>query len=51
MKVRCLKCGYEWETRSTHYYVSCPSCLNKVQIKVIDKQKKIFEKGEIDETK
>jgi len=30
-KVKCSHCGYEWNTRSTHKYVSCPSCLGKVK--------------------
>ena len=29
--MRCRKCGYKWETKSTHVYVSCPSCLSKVR--------------------
>jgi len=32
-QVKCLKCGYEWNTRSEMYFVSCPSCGNKVRIK------------------
>ena len=27
----CKKCGYEWVTKSTHVYVSCPSCMSKVR--------------------
>ena len=38
MKVKCQKCGYRWETKSKHIFVSCPSCLNKVQVSTIDKQ-------------
>jgi len=30
-KLKCSKCGYEWETRSKLKYVSCPSCLSKVE--------------------
>lgn len=30
-KIKCQKCGYEWETKSTKLYVSCPSCLTKVK--------------------
>jgi len=33
MKVKCDKCGYEWDTKSKHVYVSCPSCLQKVRIR------------------
>ena len=33
MKVKCDKCNYEWETKSEMNFVSCPSCLTKVQIK------------------
>lgn len=36
MKVKC-KCGYEWPTRSKLEYVSCPSCLQKVRIRFIEK--------------
>ena len=32
-KSKCLKCGYAWETKSDHVYVTCPSCLGKVKIK------------------
>ena len=31
MRVKCPKCGYEWETRSTKLYVTCPNCLRKVR--------------------
>jgi len=30
-KVLC-KCGYSWNTKSKLSYVSCPSCLRKVDI-------------------
>ena len=36
MNVKC-KCGYEWNTNSKLEYVSCPSCLQKVRIKIIEK--------------
>lgn len=32
------KCGYEWKTKSTKIYVSCPNCLRKVKIKLTKKQ-------------
>lgn len=28
--IKCLKCSYEWCTKSKHVHVSCPSCLGKV---------------------
>jgi len=34
MKIKCEKCGYEWDTKSTHIFVSCPSCLKKVKNEV-----------------
>ena len=30
MKIKCNKCQYEWETKSKHVYVSCPSCMSKI---------------------
>jgi len=30
-KIKCDKCGYEWETKSKLILVSCPSCLTKVR--------------------
>ena len=32
MKVKCPKCGYTWDTKSTHVFVSCPSCYAKIKI-------------------
>jgi len=43
MKVKCQKCGYEWDTKSKHIFVSCPSCLGKVQITQKEKQEKLEE--------
>lgn len=31
-KIKCPFCFYEWETKSDMKYVSCPSCLNKVEV-------------------
>ena len=31
-KIKCTKCGHEWETKSKMMYVSCPSCLQKVKV-------------------
>ncbi len=39
MKIRCKKCGYEWDTKSKHKFVSCPSSLQKVEIKERPKEK------------
>ena len=33
MKAKCETCGYEWDTKSKHFFVSCPSCLSKVKIR------------------
>jgi DNA-directed RNA polymerase subunit RPC12/RpoP len=32
-KIKCDKCGYEWETSSLLGYVSCPNCMQKVENK------------------
>lgn len=29
---KCNKCGYEWESKSQLRFVSCPSCLSKVEV-------------------
>ena len=34
-EVNCKKCGYTWNTKSKMAYVSCPSCLQKINIKSI----------------
>ena len=31
-RVKCPKCGHEWETRSRLVLVTCPSCYNKVRV-------------------
>jgi len=31
IKLKCSKCNYAWETKSKLKYVSCPSCLSKVE--------------------
>lgn len=31
MRIRCEKCGYEWDTRSSLKFVTCPSCRRKVR--------------------
>jgi len=28
-KVKCERCGYEWETKSKLNYITCPNCLYK----------------------
>ena len=36
-KAKCKRCGYEWTTLSSAFYVSCPSCLTKVMIRSMRK--------------
>jgi len=31
MKIKCKKCGYEWETKSKMMFVTCPNCRLKVK--------------------
>ena len=31
MKIKCSKCGHEWETKSKLKYVTCPSCQLKIK--------------------
>ena len=38
MKVKCLECNYEWETKSKMVKVSCSSCGAKIKLR--DKVKK-----------
>ena len=38
MKLKCEKCGYEWETHSKLIKVSCPSCGSKVLNKIKEDQ-------------
>jgi hypothetical protein len=38
--MKCKKCEYEWKTKSTHKFVSCPSCLQKVENKEVDNNDK-----------
>jgi len=33
MKTKCKQCGYEWESKSKLFFVTCPSCLRKVELK------------------
>jgi len=32
IKLKCLKCGHEWETKSKLKMVTCPSCQLKVKL-------------------
>lgn len=32
MQIECCKCGYQWDTKSKHVLVSCPSCYKKVKV-------------------
>ena len=29
-RLRCYKCGYEWDTKAKLKYVTCPSCHYKI---------------------
>lgn len=29
---KCTNCKYEWETKSKMKFVTCPSCLTKVEV-------------------
>jgi ribosomal protein S27E len=44
MKIRCKKCEHEWEYMgNSKYYVTCPECYNKINIK---KKENFFNKNE-----
>lgn len=30
--IKCPKCGYEWDTRTAMYYVTCPKCAAKIRV-------------------
>lgn len=32
VNIKCIKCQYQWDTKSKMKLVSCPSCLSKVRI-------------------
>ncbi len=38
--VKCGKCGYEWETKSSLVFVCCPSCMKKVRTKKLKDEEK-----------
>ena len=42
IQLTCSKCNHVWKTKSTLFYVSCPSCLFKVKniplIKYLEKK-------------
>lgn len=37
IQAKCKKCNYNWVTKSEMYFVSCPSCGSKVQLKKVSK--------------
>lgn len=39
-KIKCNHCKYEWESESKMIFVSCPSCLKKVNIQKVKGGKK-----------
>jgi len=32
MRVHCKHCNYEWDTKVTKVFVTCPSCLRKIKL-------------------
>jgi len=30
--MKCPKCDYEWNTKSTKMFVTCPNCLSKIKL-------------------
>ena len=45
MKLKCPKCKHEWKYKGkSEYYVTCPHCYNKINIKKQNEQatKRIF---------
>ena len=45
---KCDRCKYEWDSKSTHVFVSCPSCYKKVKIREISE---VVEASTIDKVK
>ena len=43
IKVKCLKCSYEWNTKSEMLMVSCPCCSSKVKINREIKDEELIE--------
>jgi predicted nucleic acid-binding Zn-ribbon protein len=44
-KIKCPKCGHEWETKSKLVLVTCPSCQLKVRIKKEEKEEGVKDDG------
>lgn len=40
MLVACKRCGYEWTTRGTLFYVPCPRCHTLMKIRELPPKKK-----------
>ena len=38
MKIKCKRCEYEWETKSTKWYVCCPNCRTPNKTKYFGKK-------------
>jgi len=47
MEIRCLNCGYEWETKSELRFVTCPNC----RLKTKNREKENESNKEISQTK
>jgi DNA-directed RNA polymerase subunit RPC12/RpoP len=35
--VKCSHCGYEWDSKSPLFYVTCPKCMKKTKIEGVKK--------------
>lgn len=41
MKLKCKKCGNEWDYKgSSSYYATCSKCLNKVKVEELEGSQK-----------
>ena len=44
---KCNRCKHDWQTKSTHIFVTCPSCYKKVKVRELVKEQEHKEVEEV----